>query len=233
MRFENRASAGEELAEALVPELREALGRDPRGPEGRVTVLALPRGGVPVAAPVARALDAPLDVLLVRKLGVPGNPELAMGAVAEGGVRFLNDGVIRQLRVGRDHIEREVERETAELERRGRRYRGDAPAAPVAGRAVVVVDDGIATGATARAAIHALRDRAPELVVVAAPTGAPDSLRSIREEADRVVCLHAPEGFSAVAAWYRDFPQTPDEEVERLLARSREERGAGGGDPAG
>lgn len=214
MRFENRARAGEELADAVS---ERHVGED-------AVVLALPRGGLPVAAPVARRLDAPLDVMLVRKLGVPRNPELAMGAVASGGVRVLNHGLIRQLGIGEEWLEQEVETQTRELERRGRRYRGDEPPAAVEGRTVILVDDGIATGATVRAAVHAVQAQNPARVIVAVPTAAPDSIRMLEEEVDEVVCPHSPEPFSAVAAWYHDFPQVDDEEVVRILAAARAER---------
>lgn len=210
MRFADRDRAGEELAAAVV----EALADD--APEA--VVLALPRGGVPVAAHVARAVGAPLDVLLVRKLGTPRNPELAMGAVASGGVRVLNDGLVRQLGVPADWIEREVEAQTRELERRGRRYRGDAPPAEVAGRTVVLVDDGIATGASMLAAVRAVRSNQPTKVVVAVPVGPESACRELAAEADDVVCATMPPGFEAVGQVFEDFHQVSDDEVREVLA---------------
>ena len=207
-RFADRADAGRRLGQALV-------GRWPGQP---VVVLGLPRGGVPVAAEVATALRAPLDVLVVRKLGVPWQPELAMGAVAGGGVRFVDPAVVRQLAVPADQVEAVTRRELAELERRERAYRGDRPPAPVAGRVVVLVDDGLATGASVRAAVQAVRAAGPARVVVAVPVGAPQGCRALREVADEVVCLEEPDRFVAVGAWYDDFGQTADDEVRRLLS---------------
>lgn len=240
MRFRNREQAGEELAEAVAAALgddgEERVGRDrdagaPAAKGGDVMVLALPRGGVPVAAPVARRLNAPLDVSLVRKLGVPGNPDLAMGAVAGGGVRVLNEGLIRELRVPEDWLRDETRNQMQELERRARRYRQDAEAEPVEGRTVVLVDDGIATGATVRAAVRAVREQGARRVVVATPTAATESVRMLKGEVEQVVCLHTPEPFRAVALWYEAFPQVEDEEVVRILAEARRERGGGGGPP--
>ena len=207
-RFTDRADAGRRLGQALV-------GRWPGQP---VVVLGLPRGGVPVAAEVAAALGAPLDVLVVRKLGVPWQPELAMGAVAGGGVRFVDPAVVRQLGVPADQVEAVTRRELVELERRERAYREDRPPAPVAGRVVVLVDDGLATGATVRAAVQAVRAAGPARVVVAVPVGAPGGCRALREVADEVVCLEEPDRFVAVGAWYDDFGQTGDDEVRRLLS---------------
>lgn len=223
MRYRDRAEAGDELADSVAAAL--GPGREIRE---EVVVLALPRGGVPVAAPVARALGAPLDVVLVRKLGIPGNPDLAMGAVAGGGVRVLNEGLIAELDIPDDWIRQEVEAQTAELERRGRRYRSDAPAVPVEGRTVVLVDDGIATGATVRAAVRAVRARGAKRVVVATPTAAQDSVRMLRREVDEIVCPHMPEPFRAVAVWYESFPQVTDDEVVRLLAAGHDDAGHGG-----
>lgn len=187
---------------------------------GDVTVLALPRGGVPVAFEVARALGAPLDVLVVRKLGVPGHEELAMGAIASGGVRVLNEEVVRRLRIPPWVVEAQAARERVELERRERAYRGGRPPLDVRGRTVILVDDGIATGSTLRAAVRALRLLGPARTVVAAPAGAADSCRMLAEEADEVICLQQPEPFGAVGEYYGDFPQTGDAEVRTLLERA-------------
>ena len=181
-------------------------------------VLALPRGGVPVAAEVARALGAPLDVFLVRKLGVPGFEELAMGAIAAGGVRVLNDDVVREARVAPEVVDRVAGEQQAVLDQRAIAYRGDRPAPDIAGKVAVLVDDGLATGATMRAAVAALRRLAPAEVVVAVPVGAAPTCERLREEADRVVCLLTPDHFQAVGRWYDDFDQTTDDEVRRLLA---------------
>ena len=208
--FRDRADAGRRLAERLAA----YAARDD------VTVLALPRGGVPVAYEVARALGAPLDVLVVRKLGVPGYEELAMGALASGGVRVLNPEVVRQLRIPPQVIEAQTARESDELDRRERLYRGDRPPLDVGGRTVIVVDDGIATGATLRAGIRALRELRPARIVVAAPAGAAESCRMLAAEADEVVCLQQPDPFLAVAGVYASFPQTSDAEVRSLLERA-------------
>jgi putative phosphoribosyl transferase len=204
--YRDRREAGRRLAAAL----EHLRGR----PD--LLVLALPRGGVPVAWEVAEALRAPLDVLVVRKLGYPGHAEYAMGAIASGGVRVMNPLPGMQVR-GSD-IERVVERELAELRRREQQYRGEAPPPTIAGRTVIVVDDGLATGATMRAAARAIRQQQPAWLCIAAPVGAPDSCESLRAEADEVVCPAQPQPFRAVGLWYRDFPQTSDEEVRSLLA---------------
>lgn len=208
--FLNRRDAGERLAARL----RE------RGSWPNTTVLALPRGGVPVGAEVARALGAPLDVFLVRKLGVPGYEEVAMGAVASGGVRYLNDDLIRRAGVRPDAIAAVEARERAELARRERAYREGRTPAPVAGRTVLLVDDGIATGATLRAGLQALRALAPARVVVAVPVAPPETVRALQAQADEVVCLHTPPDFMAVGQFYRDFAQTTDDEVRDLLTRA-------------
>jgi putative phosphoribosyl transferase len=216
MRFDDRADAGRRLAEALA----EYAGRDD------VVILALPRGGVPVAFEVAQRLDVPLDVMVTRKLGVPGHEELAMGAVASGGVQFVNRAPVDALGVDERDIALVTERESAELARRERAYRGDRPPPHVEGRTVILVDDGIATGATLRAAAIALLERGPERLVIAAPTGAPDSAEALREVADEVLCLDTPEPYVAVGAWYRSFGQVDDATVTELLdrhARSRQE----------
>jgi len=207
--FQDRREAGRELA----GKLRKYRGEDD------LLVLGLPRGGVPVAAEVAKELGAPLDVFVVRKLGVPGHEELALGAIASGGVRTLNRRVVNQLGIGGEEIERIAAREQAELERQERAYRGDRAPLEVAGKTVLLVDDGLATGATMRAAVRALREGKPSKVVVAAPTGAPDTCRELAAEADEVVCAMMPAQFRGVGRWYQDFTQTSDEEVEELLAQ--------------
>lgn len=207
--FTNRADAGQRLAEAL----RHYQGRKD------VMVLALPRGGVPVAFEVANALKAPLDLMLVRKLGAPGQEELAMGAIATGGVRVLNTDVIDRLRVS-DRILAEVtSRESVELERRQRTYRGDRPPPVLKGRCVILVDDGIATGATMRSAVKAARLQKPARLVVAAPVAAVEVVSELRREADEVVCVFTPEPLVAIGCWYDEFTQASDDEVKDLLAR--------------
>jgi predicted phosphoribosyltransferase len=209
-RYADRSAAGRALAAALA----SYAGRDD------VVVLALPRGGVPVAFEVARALDAPLDVFVVRKLGAPGHPELAMGAIASGDVRVLNDHVVAWYHPSPEELQRITDLERRELERRERAYRGDRSRVPIAGRVAILVDDGLATGASMRAAVQAARSLGPSRVVVAVPVGAPDSCQAISEEADEVVCLMQPSSFDAVGLWYEDFTQTTDEEVRALLAQS-------------
>lgn len=208
-RFRNRADAGRQLAEKLA-----AYANWPD-----VLVLALPRGGVPVGGEVARALGALLDVFLVRKLGVPGYEELAMGAVATGEVRVLNDEIVRGLGISEHEIDAIVAREMQELARRERLYRGDRLPPDVADRTVILVDDGLATGATMRAAIQALRQQKPARIVVAVPTASPDTCEALKVEADDVICAMTPEPFFAVGHWYEDFTQTTDDEVRELLAR--------------
>ena len=208
-RFRNRTDAGRQLAEKLA-----AYANRPD-----VLVLALPRGGVPVAFELARAFGAPLDVFLVRKLGVPGYEELAMGAVATGGVRVLNDEIVRGLGISEHEIDAVVARELRELSRRDRLYRGDRPPSDVAGRTVILVDDGLATGATMRAAVRALRQQQPGRIVAAVPTASPDTCQVLKAEADDVICAITPEPFFAVGHWYDDFTQTTDDEVRELLAR--------------
>jgi predicted phosphoribosyltransferase len=209
-RFRDRSEAGRRLADKLT-----AYANRPD-----VLVLALPRGGVPVAYEIARALGAPLDVFLVRKLGVPGYEELAMGAVATGGVRVLNAEVVDGLRIPDHVIEAVAAGEQQELARRERLYRGDRPAPEVRGRTVIVVDDGLATGATMLAAIRALRAQKPARIVVAVPTGAPETCQQLKAEADDVICAITPEPFHAVGLWYENFSQTTDDEVRDLLARA-------------
>jgi putative phosphoribosyl transferase len=182
-----------------------------------VVVLALPRGGVPVAHEVARALDAPLDVFLVRKLGVPGHGELAMGAIASGGVRVLNEDVVAAYRLPETVIDRVAREEQAELERRERTYRNGRTAVELRGRVVLLIDDGLATGATMKAAVEGVRAHNPARIVVAVPVGSPETCREFADVADEIVCASAPEYFAAVGQWYRDFSQTSDEEVRELL----------------
>jgi putative phosphoribosyl transferase len=209
-RYADRRTAGRALAAALAPYAHRT----------DVVVLALPRGGVPVAFEVARALDAPLDVFVVRKLGAPGHPELAMGAIASGGVRVLNDHVLAWYRPSAGEIERVTAFERDELARRERAYRGDRQPIPITGRIAILVDDGLATGASMRAAVQAAHSLAPARVIVAVPVGAPDSCRAIADVAEEVVCLMQPDSFDAVGLWYDDFSQTSDEEVRTLLAES-------------
>jgi predicted phosphoribosyltransferase len=208
--FRDRAEAGRVLAEQLA-----AYADRPD-----VIVLALPRGGVPVGYEVAEALHAPLDVFLVRKLGVPGHEELAMGAVATGGVRVLNEQVVRALHIP-DHVIDAVARwELEELARRERLYRGDRPPPDVRGRTVILVDDGLATGATMLAAVRALRQQQPERIVVAVPIASRDTCDLLRDEVDDVICAATPDPFYAVGLWYENFEQLTDEEVRELLARA-------------
>lgn len=206
----DRVSAGQALGEALAA----YAGRDD------VLVLALPRGGVPVAYEVARRIEAPLDMMIIRKLGTPGQEELAMGAIASGGVRVLNRNVVSGLAIDDAIIDAVARREQAELERRLRIYRGDRPLPAIAGRSVILVDDGIATGATVRAAITALREQRPARIVVAVPVAPSATVAFLRREADEVVCLESPEPFLGVARWYRSFPQLSDEDVGSCLARA-------------
>ena len=182
-----------------------------------VLVLGLPRGGVPVAYEVSRALSAPLDVFVVRKLGVPGHRELAMGAIASGGVRVLNEEVLRILNISSAMIDMVAAQEQKELERQQRLYRGDAPFPELSGRKIIVVDDGLATGSTMRAAVRALRQSEPARIIVAAPVAAAETYGSLGREADEVVCCEVPESFYAVSMWYEEFGQTSDQEVRDLL----------------
>ena len=209
-RFRNRRDAGRRLA----AELRTYANRSD------VIVLALPRGGVPVGYEVATALDVPLDVFVVRKLGLPWHEELAMGALASGGVRILDDDLIRVARVSTEDIERVTAAEQVELERRERRYRGDRPFPDLTGKTVLLVDDGLATGSTMRAAVAALRQEVPRRIVVAVPVAAPATCDAFRDIADDIVCAVTPEPFRAVGLWYDDFSQTTDEEVHELLVQA-------------
>jgi putative phosphoribosyl transferase len=206
--FADRREAGRELAKQI-PAVTQAE---------HVVVLALPRGGVPVAYEIARALGATLDVFLVRKLGTPGHPELAMGAIASGGITVLNDDVVQALGIRPEQIEAVARKEQAELERRDSAYRKGRPLPSLADRTVILVDDGLATGSTMRAAVEAVKQQKPARVIVAVPVGAPETCRTLRETADAVICARTPTPFSAVGQWYRDFTQTTDDEVNALLA---------------
>ena len=210
MRFRDRADAGRRLAASLTSYARRS----------DVIVLALPRGGVPVAFEVASALGVPLDVFVVRKLGVPGHAELAMGAIAAGGVEILNHDLIRELDIPHALVRQVAAREQLELERRASRFRGKRRPPLVRDRTVILVDDGLATGSTMQAAILAVRQQEPAHVVVAVPVGARDTCHELRGLVDELVCLEMPEPFRAVGQWYEEFDQTSDEEVARLLAAS-------------
>src|SRR5215211_3164422 len=208
--FPNRAEAGRQLAEKL----EKYAGRDD------LIVLGLPRGGVPVAYEVAKRLRAPLDVFIVRKLGVPGFEELAAGAIASGGVRVLNEDVMRVIPHADAAIEAVTAKETAELERREQIYREGRPAPELRDNIVILVDDGLATGASMRAAVKALRQRGAAKIVVAVPVGPPDTCREFEDEADETICLSTPPFFQAVGQYYEDFSQTSDDDVRELLTRS-------------
>ena len=215
--FRDRDDAGRQLGRALADKLG---GRDD------LIVLGLPRGGVPVAAHVAQALGAPLDVFIVRKLGVPGHEELAMGAIASGGVRVMNRDVLDYMPVPKRLIDSVAEKEQRELQRREREYRGARPPLAVRGKTVIIVDDGLATGSTMRAAVGALLKMEPRAVIVAVPVASVSTCEEFRREGgvDDIVCLRTPEPFQAVGLWYEDFGQTTDEEVHQLLAGTAEAR---------
>ncbi|HEU5301234.1 MAG TPA: alpha/beta fold hydrolase [Acidimicrobiia bacterium] len=215
-RFRDRREAGRRLAGALAPYA---------GPD--VVVLGLPRGGVPVAAEVAETLGAPLDVIVVRKLGVPSQPEFGMGAIGEGGVRVLDLELVRRAGVAPGAVEGVEHRERAELERRVRRFRGDRPAVPIEGRTAIIVDDGVATGGTARAAVQVARAHGAARVVLAVPVAAPEAVRELAGVADDVIALETPEFMRAIGYWYDDFTQTSDEDVVALLSRARERTAVG------
>lgn len=212
MTFTNRTEAGQKLAEKLT---RYA-------DEKNLLILALPRGGVPVGFEVAKALRAPLDVFVVRKLGVPGQEELAMGAIASGGVRVLNEEIIRHLGIFEDVIARVAANEQRELERREFTYRGGRASPEIAGKTVILVDDGLATGATMRAAVSAVKAQRPEKLIVAVPTGTPDTCNLFKKLVDEIICLITPVPFGGVGAWYQDFSQTSDREVQQLLKEAEE-----------
>lgn len=209
-RFHNRTDAGRQLAAALVR----------YGGRNDVVVLGLPRGGLPVAFEVAWALDAPLDVFVVRKIGLPGHEEFGIGAIASGGVRVVDEEVLRAYGVDADTLDRITDRERRELERRERVYRDDRPFPALEDRVVILVDDGLATGSTMRAAIAALRAKRPREIVVAVPVGARETCAAIAQLADHLVCLETPDPFYAVGLWYENFDQTDDEEVHELLERA-------------
>jgi putative phosphoribosyl transferase len=211
--FPNRVEAGRQLAQTL----EKYAGRND------VIVLGLPRGGVPVANEVAKRLGAPLDVFIVRKLGVPGFEELAAGAIASGGVRVLNEDVMRAIPHADQAIEDVTARETAELKRREQIYREERPPPELRDRIAILVDDGLATGATMRAAVKALRQRGAARIVVAVPVGPPDTCQEIEEQADETICLSTPEFFQAVGQYYEDFSQTTDDDVRELLAGAMQE----------
>jgi len=210
MSFQDRSDAGRRLAKAL----SEYKGRN-------AVVLALPRGGVPVAAEVAAALKAPLDLILVRKIGVPTQPELAMGAVVDGAAPIVvrNEEVIELSGTTAEEFDATCARELAEIERRRQLYIGDRPRAEIAGRVVIVIDDGIATGATTRAALQAIRNRKPKELVLAVPVAPPDTITTLREAVDALICLETPELFGAIGYFYRDFRQVSDQEVVAILKR--------------
>lgn len=211
MRFRNRADAGRRLAAELRPYTNRS----------DVIVLALPRGGVPIGYEVAEALDAPLDVFVVRKLGLPWQEELAMGAVATGGVRVLDHNLIRVAHVTDEDLQRVIQAEELELQRREQLYRGNRPRTDVHNKTVILVDDGLATGASMRAAVEAVRHDRPARIVVAVPVAAPETCDAFRDIADEVVCAETPEPFQAVGLWYEDFRQTTDDEVRDLLEARR------------
>jgi putative phosphoribosyl transferase len=220
--FRDRHEAGTQLGERL----RDLRAQHP-------VVLGLPRGGVPVAAEVARLLGAPLDVLVVRKLGCPWQPELGVGAIGEGGVRIVDERMVADLRISRAELDEIATREAAELERRVARYRRGRPPLELAGRTVIVVDDGIATGATARAGVQVARERGAERVILAVPVAPFESVRSLRRVADEVVCLGSPAVFWAVGQFYEDFSQTSDAEVAEALAGAARSPAATGGTTVG
>ncbi|QPC83328.1 phosphoribosyltransferase [Phototrophicus methaneseepsis] len=207
MRFQNRSEAGKFLAEKLVAY------RD----EPNVLILALPRGGVPVAVEVANVLHAPMDLFLVRKLGVPGRDELAMGAVATGGIRVLNSSVIKNLEVTQAQIEAVTAREKEELARREQAYRDDQPPPRIQDRTIILIDDGLATGATMRAAVQALRQQQPSRLVVGVPVASPQTCAELQELVDEIVCAITPDQFNAIGTWYEDFSQLTDDDVRDLM----------------
>ena len=209
--FENKHEAGKQLADALI----DYAGRQD------CLILALPRGGVPVAYEVAKILSLPLDVLLVRKLGVPDHEEFAMGAIASGGIRILNHDILQQLYISPEDVEQVTTKERIELERRDQLYRGNLPMPDIKGKNIIVVDDGLATGATMKAAIAALRETNAANIIVAVPVGAVATCHELAKLADKVVCLYRPEPFGGVGKWYVDFSQTSDREVQQLLAHSK------------
>lgn len=209
--FSDRKHAGEKLAREL----------DSYAGEENLVVLGLPRGGVPVAYEVAKALNCPLDVFVVRKLGTPQNPELAMGAIASGDVRVMNESVVRQAGVSEEEIQMIVQKEKAKLDAREEKYRGARPELGLTGKTVILVDDGLATGATMHAAIHALKEHKPSRIIVAVPTAPPDTCQEIETEVEEVVCLTTPRPFWGVGGSYQDFSQTSNAEVRKYLEESQ------------
>jgi predicted phosphoribosyltransferase len=214
MIFEDRTDAGRRLAGCLAPYRDESP-----------VVLALPRGGVPVGYEISRALDAPLDVIIARKLGAPGQPELAVGAVAPGGVRVLNERVVRWLGIPEDWLDAAAEREREEIRRRLKRFRGQRPEPNLKDKTVILVDDGIATGMTVRAAIRTVRAREPRRIVLAVPVCSRETAGVLSREVDELVCLETPADLWAIGFWYRNFDQVPDEEVVAFLESARANRG--------
>jgi putative phosphoribosyl transferase len=215
--FEDRRDAGRRLA-----------GKLSRFKDERTVVFALPRGGVPVGYEISRSLGAPLDVFVSRKLGAPEQPEFGIGAVAAGGVRVLNEEVVTRLGIPDDYVEQITAQEIAEVGRRLRYFRGERPEPEVGGRTAILVDDGLATGVTARAAVQALRLRRPRRLILAAPVCAAQTAALFKTAVDELVCLESPSDLGAIGFWYRNFEQTSDEEVVELLERARSERGAEG-----
>jgi predicted phosphoribosyltransferase len=208
--FRDRRDAGRKLAQKLI---------DYRGRKD-VIVLALPRGGVPVAYEVALALNAPMDIFIVRKLGLPGHEEVAIGAIASSGVRVLNKDIVRYFNIPEALIDAVARRELQELERRARAYRGNRPPPEVEDRTVILIDDGLATGASMRAAVAGLRAHSPTQIVIAVPTAAPETCEALKPEVDKIICATTPDPFYGVSRWYENFSQTTDEEVKRLLEAS-------------
>jgi putative phosphoribosyl transferase len=213
--FPNREDAGRRLAAELQPYAAE-----------HPIVLALPRGGVPVGYEIARALHAPLDVWVVRKIGVPWHPELGVGAVAEGGYVHLNQDILVHIGLSKKELAEATHSEEREVEQRVRRFRGDRPAPLLSHRTVILVDDGIATGGTVRAAIRSVRAQAPKKIILAVPVAAPETVAALSTEVERVVCLMTPSELHAIGLWYQDFRQVPDDEVVQVLDRARKEREA-------
>jgi len=211
MIFKDRIEAGQKLAKAL---------EEYKGQKDTI-ILGLPRGGVVTGFEIAKALELPLDLVVPRKIGAPGNPEFAIGAITEEGEGIFNEGVIRDYEISKEYITRTVEEEKKEAQRRLKTYRGDRPPLDLKEKTVILVDDGIATGLTVRAAIKSVKNRDPKKIVVAVPCGAKDSIDQIKKEVDEVICLHAPIFFGAVGAFYREFPQTTDEEVIELIKESK------------
>ena len=207
----NRIEAGKKLASVLKNVSKTAI------------VLAVPRGGVVVGFEVAKALRIPLDIVITKKIGAPENPELAIGAVAEDGTYFMDENIVKMLGVNQSYIKEEVERQKTEIKRRLKNYRGDSLVPKVANREVIVVDDGVATGSTLKAALRSLRKRDAKPLTVATPVSPPDTIAKLQAEADRVVCLYTPEPFYAIGEFYEDFEQTSDDEVKELLRRAKEE----------